>query len=111
MVSENIQKYREHLFEGLKNLHHSIPFKIDKKLRNKAVYEKRYFGWHISEEHRQKLSESHKGLVTKGMFKKGHIPWTKGRKLSEEHRKKIGEANSKRMKEFWYNRKCGTNTS
>lgn len=105
MVTENIQKYREHLFEGLKGLHHSIPFTIDQSLRRKAIYEKRYGKWHITEEHRQKLSESHKGILTKTMFKKGHIPWTKGRKFTEEHKRKISEANKVALKAYYLNKK------
>ena len=47
-------------------------------------------------EQRKKLSESQKGIkkVVKHdkQFKKGHIPWIKGRTHSEETRKKIGLA-------------------
>lgn len=101
MVTKNIENYRNHLSEGLKGLHHSIPFEIDKNLRRKATYDQKHVKWHISEEHRKKLSESHKGLLVKNMFKKGHVPWTKGRKFTEEHKRKIGLANSLALKKFY----------
>lgn len=97
IVTGDIQVYREHLLTGLKGLHHSTEFVIDEELKQKAEYEAKMFKRKFSYEHRQKLSESHKGLITKGMFKPGHSPWTKGRKLSEEHKRKIGLANSKKM--------------
>lgn len=97
MVGEHIQNFRLHLMDGLKGLHHSKPFAVDKLIRDMAIYERDNLVRHISEETRRKLSESHKGVWHRGMFQKGCSPWTKGRKLSEEHKRKIGEANRKSL--------------
>jgi hypothetical protein len=61
-------------------------------------------GLKASDETRKKLSESHKGKVHAGTFKKGQTPWTKGRKLSEEHKRKIGEANKISVKNYYNSR-------
>ena len=52
------------------------------------------FGFKHSKESRRKMSETHKHVKQANHFKKGGIPWTKGRRLSEEHRKKIAIANT-----------------
>ncbi len=101
MVGDNIQNYRFHLMEGIKGLHHSIPFQINQKLRDLAIKERRYGKREISEETRRRLSQSHKGLWTRGMFAKGHVPWTKGRKFSEEHKRKIGLANKVALRKYY----------
>lgn len=61
-------------------------------------------GIHLSEEHKRNIRESCKG-GNKASFRKGHIPWNKGRraeqiskglmghKVSEETKKKISKAN------------------
>src|SRR3990167_8364274 len=36
--------------------------------------------------------------MSKLLYKKGHIPWTKGRKFTEEHRKKISDSNKGKKK-------------
>ena len=99
-ITDNVQKYRLHLMDGLKGLHHSIPFAIDQKLRKVALHDikTKHF---ISQETRQRLSDSHKGQVHAGTFKKGCIPWTKGRKFTEEHKRKIGLANSIALKKYY----------
>lgn len=99
-ITDNVVAYRLHLMDGLKGLHHSIPFEIDQDLRNKAQKDihTRHF---ISSETRKKLSESHKGKHHAGTFKKGSVPWTKGRKFSEEHKRKIGEANRIALKKYY----------
>jgi len=51
----------------------------------------------ISVETRKKISESLKGhSAGKGVFKKGSIPWNKGKKHSDEHKRKLKEAWIKR---------------
>lgn len=65
--------------------------KAHKALRGKPAWNR---GISPSEETRRKLSESHKGQVHAGTFKKGQASWNKGKKLSEEHKRKIGLANS-----------------
>lgn len=98
-ITDNVVVYRQHLADGLKGLHHSIPFTINQTLRKRAlkdVHTKRF----ISRETLQKLSDSHKGKHHAGTFKKGSTPWTTGRKLTEEHKKKIGEANKIAVKKY-----------
>jgi len=60
----------------------------------------RPFGYHHTEETKKKLSERHKGkklskkqyeTLKLNMFKKGHIPWTKGKKLPKQLVEKIRE--------------------
>lgn len=98
-ITENVQTYRLHLMEGLKGLHHSIPFVIDQDLRSKAskdIHTKHF----ISQETRQKLSDSHKGKHHAGTFKKGSKPWITGKKHSEETKRKIGESNKEALKKY-----------
>ena len=65
-----------------------------KKISNSLRGIKRY---PFSEEHRKKLSISHKGKtnLSSTKFKKGQIPPNKGKKLSIEIKKKISEAHKK----------------
>ena len=46
---------------------------------------------HLSEEHKKKISISHKGkhYSTATEFKKGHVVWSFGKVLSEEHKRKL----------------------
>lgn len=48
-------------------------------------------GFKFSEESKKKMSESHKGKPSSSntKFKKGHVPWCKGKKFTDEHRKNI----------------------
>jgi len=97
-----VQQYRQLLADNLKKLHKSINtnFEFDLDLRKKALIEiKSKRG--ISEETRQKLIASHKGKIHAGTFKKGQIPWSKGRKFSEEHKRKIGKANKIALKKYY----------
>lgn len=99
-VTPSVQEYRTHLFEGLKGLHHSIPFAINPGLRNLAladVHTKRF----VSAETIKKLSESHKGKHHAGTFKKGQPSWSAGKKFTEEHKRKIGEANKIALKRYY----------
>ena len=51
-----------------------------------------------TQEAKRKISEAHKGkhLTPQNEFKKGNIPWTKGKHHSEDVKRKIGAANSGR---------------
>jgi len=48
-------------------------------------------GKKLSKEHKKKLSESHKGIIPKILFLKGHIPWNKNKKneYSLKHNKQF----------------------
>lgn len=90
-MERNSPEFREHLKR--------IGFKIGNIPKSKGrpfqeghrtnVGKKRTF----TEEHRKNISITNKGkrLNPAGEFQKGHIPWSKGKKMSEETRKKISE--------------------
>ena len=64
----------------------------------------------ISEETRIKLRLANigkKGKANSGSFKKGHIPWSKGREVSAETREKLRKANTGRVFSEERNRKIG----
>ncbi len=71
-------------------------------------------GKNLSEEHKRKISETHKGkkpyvmtdVIRKKMSdaRKGYVPWNKGKKLpplSEEHKRKQSEALRGAKCHFW----------
>ena len=64
-------------------------------------------GRRLSDDHKKKISESHKGIKPSNETKKklseshkGQIPWNKGQKLSEEHKRKVGAASKGRVCAF-----------
>lgn len=61
-------------------------------------------GFHHSEESKRKMSIAKKGkpLITKSSFKKGCIPWSKGKHLPEEVKKKISETKKRLCKDPQY---------
>jgi len=56
---------------------------------------KTWLGKHHTQESKRKMSESQKGkslgFIPKMAFKKGDIPWSKGKTFSKQYRKKISE--------------------
>jgi len=57
----------------------------------------------------QKGHPVYKG-VEKGWFKKGFIPWIKGKKLSEEHKEKLRQAKFKNPTRYWLGKKRSDKT-
>ena len=64
-------------------------------------------GKHLSEEHKQKISEASKGKPLTEEHKqkisaanKGKTTWIKGKHLSEEHKQKISEANKGKIRSY-----------
>lgn len=96
--------------KGLVPKGHPLSEEARRKISERQRGQKR--GPH-SEETKRKISEANKGRVkteewkrkisetlkakggTRSSWKKGNIPWAKGRKFSEEHRRKISEARKK----------------
>ena len=58
-------------------------------------------GYKQTEEHKRKIKDSLKGK-THG-FKKGNIPWIKGKKFNDMHSKKLSDAQKKAWSEGKYN--------
>jgi very-short-patch-repair endonuclease len=83
-MSESIKKWFKNNPHPLLGKHHSEETK-EKMSRSMR-------GRRLSDEHKQKISETLKRIRNKGMFKKGHIPWSKGKHLDESTKEKISEA-------------------
>ncbi len=70
------------------------------KLKNPTRY---WLGKKRSEETIKKMSVSSRGRKpNSGSFKKGQIPWCKGKKFSDEHKRKISEGRLERKKRLGY---------
>ena len=67
---------------------------LGKKRSNMTGVNHPMYGKTFTVEHRSKISESLKGnnFKNSGQFKKGNVPWMKGRKQTEEVRKKNSES-------------------
>jgi len=57
-----------------------IPHSDEAKHKNRI----KHLGKKCSEETRLRMSEAHKSVVHEGMFKKGNIPWNKGRNVARK---------------------------
>ncbi len=100
---EPVRFIRGHHYRGK---HHSEETK--KKISEAKKGENHpFYGKHFSEETKRKMSEAQKGKDNIGCFKKGLIPWNKGKMHTKETRKKMSGAQEERGGEKHPNWKGG----
>lgn len=104
-TKEKISEAMKGHVSWMKGKHHSkktkekISLKAKERLLNPQNHP--FYGKHLTEGHRQKISEAHEGRhfpklseAKKRLFAEGKlVPWNKGKPFSEETRRKIREGN------------------
>lgn len=93
LVRNEIQK------KHISDAHKGLPL-TQGQLDNLKLIHQNNTGKHLSDEHKQKISEVLKGKKRSeesrkriSEAKKGHIPWNKGKPMSEETKEKLRQAN------------------